>query len=109
MILPPVPKWKSSTDDFDSNDFYRRSLDFERSLFPADAVFPREGQLWQAVENCEVYWHAWIPKTIMPGGTVRLERGEQVRIIELDDPKPIQVRFQPVRYKDLEATIVPAD
>src|SRR3989442_880700 len=36
MRLPPLPKWKKTTDDIDSNDFVRRAQDYERShsLFP---------------------------------------------------------------------------
>lgn len=51
----------------------------------------------------------WIPRTILPGGRARLQQGERVRILTPDDPKPIQVTFQPVRYHELHESIVPHD
>src|SRR5437867_675271 len=54
MLLPPIPKWKKLTDDIDYADFARRSQDFERSLLPRKVVFPRAGQIWEAVRECEV-------------------------------------------------------
>ena len=107
--LPPLPKWNKTTDDIDTADFLRRSQDYERSLLPPDIIFPRTGQIWQAVRDCEVDFMAWIPKTFIPGGRARLQQGERVRILPLDDPKPIRVSFQPVRYHELHESIVPHD
>src|SRR5262249_20182553 len=42
-------------------------------------------------------------------GVARLAQGERVRITAAEGPKPIQVNFQPVRYHDLEGSIVPHD
>ena len=109
MKLPPLPKWNKTTDDIDSADFLRRSQDYERSLLPPDLIFPRTGQIWEAVRDCEVNFMAWVPKAILPGGRVRLKQGERVRILTLDGPKPIQVTFQPVRYHELHESIVPHD
>jgi hypothetical protein len=39
----------------------------------------------------------------------RLQEGERVRITAAEGPKPIQVDFQPVRYRELEGSIVPHD
>ena len=107
IVLPPLPRWSKTTDDIDTADFRRRSQDYERSLLPPNRTFPRTGQIWEAVRDCEVYFMAWVPKTIIPGGRARFQRGERVRILPLDDPKPIQVRFQPVRYHQLQEYIVP--
>jgi hypothetical protein len=108
--LPPIPKWNKSTDDIDSQDFARRSQDYERSLLPPDINFPRTGQIWEAVSDCEVNFIAWTPTNpIFPGGSARLRQGERVRIPTLDDPKPLSVTFQPVRYHALHESIVPHD
>jgi len=108
--LPPIPKWSKTTDDIDSKDFVQRSQEYERSLLPPDIVFPRTGQIWEAVGDCEVNFIAWTPTNpIFPGGRARLQQGERVRILTLDDPKPIWVSFQPVRYHALHASIVPHD
>ena len=37
----------------------------------------------------------------------RLQRGEKVRILELDGPKPLTVFFAPVRYAELQESIAP--
>ncbi len=107
--LPPLPKWNKTTDDIDSKDFVQRSQDYERSLLPPDIIFPRTGQIWESVSDCEVNFMAWVPKTMLPGGRARLQQGERVRILTLEDPKPIWVSFQPVRYHKLHETIVPHD
>src|SRR6266542_231643 len=110
MRLPPLPKWNKTTDDIDTADFLRRSQNYERSLLPPDIIFPSTGQIWEAVRDCEVDFMAWSSKTIiLPGGRARLQQGERVRILTLDDPKPIRVTFQPLRYHELHESIVPHD
>ena len=109
MRLPAIPKWNRATDDIDSNDVLRCARDYERSLLPSDLIFPRTGQIWEAARDCDVHYIAWIPKTILPGGVARLRQGERVRILQLDDPKPVQITFQPVRYHELHGNIVPPD
>src|SRR6266571_8743040 len=82
--LPPIPKWNKSTDDIDSKDFAQRSQDYERSLLPPDIIFPRTGQIWESVGDCEVNFIAWTPTNpIFPGGRARLQQGERVRILTL--------------------------
>ena len=107
--LPPLPKWNKTTDDIDSADFARRSQDYERSLLPPGLVFPRAGQIWEAVRECEV--HVLIrmidPRRLVLCPNARFRQGERVRILTLDDPKPIQVAFQPIRYDELRESIVP--
>ena len=34
----------------------------------------------------------------------RLRQGERVRILALDDPKPLEVTFQPILYQELQDT-----
>jgi hypothetical protein len=109
MRLPPVPKWNRTTDDLDSQDVLRGARDYERSLLPTDLIFPRTGQIWEAVRDCEVRYIAWIPKSVPSSGMARLQRGERVRILELDEPKPVYITFQPVRYHELHKSIVPRE
>ena len=45
LVLPPLPKWNPLTDDIDSADFARSSLDYERSLLRDNVVFPQVGQV----------------------------------------------------------------
>lgn len=111
MRLPPTPKWNKATDDLDNNDYLRRVQDYERSLLPPDIVFPQTGQIWEAVRDCEVNWMAWpiLARPIGWSGRARLQRGERVRILTRDDPKPIHVTFQPLRYHELHERIVSRD
>src|SRR5262245_9868999 len=103
LVLPPLPQWNPLTADFDSADFARSSLDYERSLLPDNVVFPQVGQVCEAIDDCEVRFRAWCPIPIaqtwarvggplpntfpspLTGGKLRLQRGEKVRVQELDD------------------------
>jgi hypothetical protein len=55
------------------------------------------------------------PVSPFPFGTARLQKGEKVRILERADltgfagPKPIGVNFEPLRYEELESSIVPQE
>jgi hypothetical protein len=62
----------------------------------------------EAIEECEVTYVAFIPKTILPAGISRLKRGECVQIISRD-PEPVEVQFRPLRYDELHSVIVPKD
>jgi hypothetical protein len=46
-------------------------------------VFPKSGQIWTAVQACEVTFFTYGsgPVRLLTGGSARLEHGEQVRII----------------------------
>jgi hypothetical protein len=105
VMLPPVPKWNPLTDDIDSADFRRRCGDFERSLLPRDMAFPRTGQIWETVRACELPVPTWKvgPHGLRLGPNVQLAKGERVRILKLDDPRPLQVRFKLVRRDALSA------
>ena len=110
VVLPPVPKWSKTTDDLDSGDFVRRVLDYERSLLPRNIMFPRADQVWETVRNCEVHYHTWGScPPVLTGGRARLQQGERVRILPLDDPRPFYVTFRPVRYQALQESTIPDD
>ena len=107
MVLPPLPKWNNGTDDIDSHDFLRRCQDYERSQLPADILFPRPGQIWEAVRDCEVQVLKCIDSKRMCGVPTRLQQGERVCIVGVDAPKALQVTFQPVRHQELHESIAP--
>jgi len=127
MKLPPLPKWNSRTDDIDSADFLQRAQASERSRLPAGILFPRVGQVWETIRECEVPFQvrfsiqasAWLFKpggpakevqALLPGGKARLAAGERVRIESVDDPeRPLYVTFVPVRYEELYESIVPVE
>ena len=53
------------------------------------------------------------PAPPFPFGKARLQKGERVRILERADltgiagPKPVSVNLQPLRYEEMEDSIVP--
>ena len=123
-IILPTCRWNPKTDDLDWGDFglkcVRWSNDYERSLLPKDLVFPQANQIWEAVDDCEVNFNAffasWPNKEPfrlfaepLPFGRARLSRGERVRIEPINEPKPIMIWFKPLRYLDLQQSIVPAE
>src|SRR5438309_938063 len=121
MHLPPAPVWDASVDSIDMKDFTRRARDFERSWLPRGIVLPREGQVWQAIRDCQVGFLAWFSKAalaqqgvtppsqgpLFPFEPVRLSRGEKVLILTVDDPKPLSVSFVPVRYVEGWESLMP--
>src|SRR5438552_17549015 len=66
MKLPPAPKWNKITDDIDSVDYLRRAQHYERSLLPPDIAFPRAGQVWAAVRDCDVWFRVLFSVTVAP-------------------------------------------
>jgi hypothetical protein len=83
-------------------------------------IFPCTGQIWEAQRECEVGFTAAFnpgskfkfqyipaPSTPIPVGSARLSRGEKVRVVFADEPKPLTIWFQPLRYDDLHEIIVP--
>ena len=85
-------------DGIDAADFFSRSQDYERSLLPRGVVFPRGGQVWETVCDCEVRARTYImgPKGPVLWPNIPLRKGARVRILPLDHPKPLQVRFVPI-------------
>jgi hypothetical protein len=127
MKLPPLPKWNKATDDIDANDLFALAQAQERSLLPPALTFPRTGQVWEAVRECEIGYVTsfnfdalklgWVPgrrgpeQLVPPAycGRARLLGGERVRVVWAEDPKPLTIWFQPVRYHELHEQIVPAE
>ena len=111
----------------EANSFFDASMstsarDFERSFLPFGAAFLREGQIWQACRDCELGFLAWfsrpasalnlsaaipVEQPFFPFGAARFPRGERVRILTLDDPRPLSVSFVPVRYAELQDILLP--
>jgi hypothetical protein len=130
MKIPAhFPKWNKTIDGLEDAALW--VLDYERSRLPANTVFPRMGQVWEPVRDCQVSFRACIrlrrPKTnssgllkgfglmfepaekdlSMRGGRTLLSQGEKVRILDIDPDKPVFVNFLPLRYQELHATLVP--
>ncbi len=65
MHVPPSPKWNRAIDGLELEESMRQAREFERSFFPRGIVFPREGQIWQAVRDCQVGFLAWFSKAAL--------------------------------------------
>lgn len=117
MSKPAPPGWNKTIDDlfeemkqgrrlFMSADEGEWALEYERSLLPPSIVFPRGGQIWEAMDDCDV--------TVMtifaaPGSGSEhstLPRGERVRVANGTEPKPVSVSFLPIRYDALHESLV---
>lgn len=125
------PKWNKAIDGLEDAGMW--ALDCERSRMPTEIVIPREGQIWQATRTCEVAFRTHLnlhpagagqPKNVqkftvlsredfesymMQFGTATLPEGERVRILQLGELRPVSIRFVPVRYHELQESIVPAE
>ncbi|HTL54026.1 MAG TPA: hypothetical protein VL361_00045 [Candidatus Limnocylindrales bacterium] len=114
------PGWNRVVDGLE--DAGKWALDIELSHIPANVVMPREGQVWQALRDCEVHFQASIPlrspfvvlakpapvdiNLLLGFGTAQVPCGERVRILE-PGPKSLNVSFVPVRYHELQEQIIP--
>jgi len=130
IILPPL-KWDKTNDGLDVGDFARWLVEYERSHLPADTLFPRPGQVWETVRDCQVSFEACmassgprfskvrLPNGVavtlfglarlahsFPFGTARLEKEERVRVLE---SAALGVNLQPLRYEELEGNIIPQE
>ena len=59
IVLPPL-KWNKTTDGLNDVEVILWMEEYQRSLLPPETVFPREGQIWKAVRDCEVGFEASI-------------------------------------------------
>ena len=128
--LPAVfPKWNRALDGLE--DVGKWVLDLERAQLPRDLVLPREGEIWEAVRDCEVTFRACLsfswsdteqlfkefgrmvvrvsPDLLVMGGQAQLLRGERIRIVAGGDDMPLHVTFRPLRYDELHERIVPEE
>lgn len=105
MKLPPPPKWNRLIDGIETMS----SVEYERSILPPDIIFPRMGEIWETTRDCEAHCVATVSNRFHSVTTAILRPGERVRILELDEPKPVQVTFVPVQYQELEESIVPPE
>lgn len=83
--------------------------DYERNLLPAQTRFPREGDVYEALEDMEVnYLTAWrAPFT--GGGSTLIRKGERFWIHSSPStPQPISVYALGLRYDALEQEVIPA-
>ena len=107
IILPPA-QWKKTIDGLEIDGSWVTR--YELSLLPPNTLFPRPGQIWETVRDCDVGFEARLaysgPKfstlrlpngvsvieagigkrdVAFPFGTARLQKGERVRVLARED------------------------
>ena len=80
---------------------------YEISLLPAGTVFPRSGQVWEALEDVDVAYIVYYRAPFSTGGRGILKRGEQVRIDPPTDERMLAVGAQPLRSDEIEKALIP--
>jgi hypothetical protein len=95
------PKWNAAVDGLE--DAARWALSIERGWLPPGLAFPREGQVWEAIRDFAI--PVWACKHAVKREKVSIKTGERVRVVHVDGPKPVFVRF--VRVE--EGMVVPSD
>lgn len=119
--IPPAPSdWRLTIDDLmcEMKEGKRKSIgspevdwarDYERSLLSSSTRFPKQGDVYSAIEDMEVsYMTAWrTPFT--GGGKATVRKGERFWIDSApNSPRPISVYAVAVRYDALELEVIPA-
>jgi hypothetical protein len=81
IIFPPL-KWDKNIDGLDNGDCARWRQDYERGLLPPETVFPRKGQIWETLRDCEVGFQASIEWPDQKYGKLRLADGSEVTVAD---------------------------
>jgi hypothetical protein len=77
IVLPPLT-WNKTTDGPNDVDLILWLENYHRALLPPETVFPREGQIWEAIRDCEVGFEACIEWPRPKFGKQRLADGSEV-------------------------------
>src|SRR3954463_436573 len=103
MTAPRPPDWKKTLADlteemaqrirFPDPDEIEWARDYERSLLPAGTIFPRSGQVWEAVDDCDVLVSLWFAAPASGSEKGRLAKGERVGILEGGPGKAYRRQF----------------
>ncbi len=120
MKIPPMPpNWNKTISDL--MDEFRKgksigigspeidwAREYERRLLPKDIRFPKQGDIYEAIEDMKVsYLTAWAAP-FTGGGEGELKKGEKIIVKHLPgEEQPIGVYAEAVDYKVLEERMVP--
>jgi hypothetical protein len=118
--IPPAPSgWNKTIDDLieEAKSGLRKeigppetewALDYERSLLPPDVRFPREDDVYEALEDIEIIYTTQWAAPFTGGGKAVLKKGERIKVSYCPpDPQPIGASLMPVDYAALEERMVP--
>jgi hypothetical protein len=121
MNIPPAPPgWNKTIADLSAEmkKGIRKSFgspevewarDYERSLLPKDIRFPKQGDIYEAIEDVPVHYMTAWRAPFTGGGDGQLKKGERVVIKDKPiDSRPIGVYAEAANYASLEERIVPS-
>jgi hypothetical protein len=120
MSDAPPPGWNRTIDDLAAeiergerteipDEEWDRACEYERSLLPADTVFPAEGEVWEALDDTRVRVRHRYSEPFTNDGEATFPRGERVRVGRTYEAQPIVITFEPVRYEELLEALVAAE
>jgi hypothetical protein len=99
---PSAPRTSIPADEF------RELLTAERRRLSPEARIPRPGDVYAVRSGVRVDYMTSHFAPFTGGGRARLRRGEKVRVSSKPGPHTVGVTCDPLRYAELEASIVPA-
>jgi hypothetical protein len=118
-IPPAPPGWNKTISELvaETTSGLRKSVgpyeiewarDYERSLLPADVRFPKEGDLYEALQDVQIdYLTSWAAPFTGSGKGI-LKKGERIRAMGKPvDTRPISIYLEAVDYPALEGRMVP--
>ncbi len=82
---------------------------YKRRPMPKDIRYPREGEIYESIEDVTVTYMTSHHAPFTGGGKAVLPKGEQVRVYKPDNDRPDGVYCNPLRYDELHEQIVPAE
>lgn len=84
-----------------------KAEELKRALYPDWIVYPKGDDIYEAIDDVEIpYMTSWgAPFT--GGGNATLPKGEKVKVVTPNRPKPTSVYCDPINYKKLHSIIVP--
>ena len=85
------------------------AIAYERRRMPKGLRFPRQGEVYEALEDVQISYLTAYHAPCTGGGKAVLPKGECVSVCEHRDEKPISVNCHPLRYDELHDTIVPRE
>ena len=85
------PTWSKAVDGLENS--FEWALSIERSWLPSGLAFPREGQVWEAVHDCEIPILPLVLIQPLKFHSAQIKAGERVRVVHVDGPKPLYVSF----------------
>ena len=89
------PKWSKAVDGLENAGEW--AIEIERARLPSGFAFPREGQVWEAIRDCEIQFWPRVWKQPMKLENVEIKAGEKVQVVHIDGLKPVFVSFVALR------------